>query len=67
MSVLRLIPKVRQTETFVVPPSSAVTTAAIFSASIATGRPPRRPLRDRPHPFLGQGSLELCQSAEDME
>jgi len=45
MSVLRLIPKVRQTAAFVVPPSSAVTTAAIFSASIATGRPPRRPRR----------------------
>ena len=45
MSVLRLIPKVRQTAAFVVPASSAVTTAAIFSASIATGRPPRRPRR----------------------
>ena len=37
MSVLRLIPKVRQTAAFVAPPSSAATTAAIFSASIATG------------------------------
>ena len=45
MSVLRLIPKVRQTAAFVVLPSSAVTTAAIVSASIATGRPPRRPRR----------------------
>ncbi len=45
MSVLRLIPKVRQTAAFVAPPSSAATTAAIFSASIATGRPPCRPRR----------------------
>ena len=45
MSVLRLIPKVRHTAAFVAPPSSAATTAAIFSASIATGRPPRRPRR----------------------
>ena len=45
MSVLRLIPKVRQTAAFVAPPSSAAMTAAIFSASIATGRPPRRPRR----------------------
>ena len=45
ISVLRLIPKVRQTAALVAPPSSAATTAAIFSASIATGRPPRRPRR----------------------
>ena len=40
--MLRLIPRVRQTAAFVAPPSSAATTAAIFSASIATGRPRRR-------------------------
>jgi len=45
MSVLRLTAKVRQTAAFVAPPSSAATTAAIFSVSIATGRPPRRPRR----------------------
>ena len=45
MSVLRLIPKVRQTAAFVAPPSSAATTAAIFSGSIVTGRPPHRPRR----------------------
>jgi hypothetical protein len=45
MSVLRLMPKVRQTAALVAPPSSATTTAASFSPSIATGRPPRRPRR----------------------
>ena len=48
MSVLRLIPKVRQTAALVAPPSSAAMTAAIFSASIATGRPPRRRAAARP-------------------
>ncbi len=42
MSVLRLIAKVRHTAAFVAPPSSAATTAVIFSVSITTGRPRRR-------------------------
>ena len=45
MSVLRLIPKVRQTAALEAPPSSAEVTAASFSASIVVGRPPRRPRR----------------------
>jgi hypothetical protein len=44
-SVLRLMPNVRQTAAFVAPLSSAAITAASFSASIAGGRPPRRPRR----------------------
>ena len=36
MSVLRLIAKVRHTAAFVAPPSSAATTAVIFSVSITT-------------------------------
>jgi hypothetical protein len=43
--VLRLTPKVRQTEALVAPASNAATTALSFSASIAAGRPPRRPRR----------------------
>ena len=45
MSVLRLIPNVRQTAALEAPLSSAEVTAASFSASIAVGRPPRRPRR----------------------
>src|SRR3954462_9533956 len=45
ISVLRLTPKVRQTAALVAPPSRAVITAPSFSASMATGRPPRRPRR----------------------
>src|SRR3954465_8552334 len=41
ISVLRLMPKVRQTAALVAPPSTAVITAPSFSASMATGRPPR--------------------------
>ena len=72
MSVLRLIPKVRQTAAFVAPPSSAATTAVSFSASIATGRPPPAAAASRggktgANPLLDQRSLELRQRAEDME
>ena len=69
MSVLRLIPKVRQTAAFVAPPSSAATTAVIFSASIVTGRPPRRrgSRKASENPLLDQRALELRQRAEDVE
>src|SRR5215831_11326169 len=67
MSVLRLIAKVRQTAAFVAPPSSAATTAAIFSASIATGRPSCRPRRRGANPLLNQRSLELRQRSKDMK
>ena len=45
ISVLRRMPKVRQTAALVTPPSSAAITAPSFSALTATGRPPRRPRR----------------------
>jgi hypothetical protein len=66
------MPEVRQTAALVAPPSSAATTAASFSASIAEGRPPRRPrhraaARHGSDPLLGQGALELCQSAQDLK
>ena len=72
MSVLRLMPKVRQTAALVAPPSSAAVTAASFSASMAAGRPPRRPRRRAAaspalDPLLDQRPLELGQRAENVE
>jgi len=51
MSVLRLIPNVRQTAALLAPLSSAVITAA----SIATGRPPR--WQYQPRPVIGHNRL----------
>ena len=65
-----MMPKVRQTAALVAPPSSAAVTAASFSASIATGRPPWRPRRRAESgldPLLDQRPLELGEGAENVE
>src|SRR5687767_7211662 len=77
ISVLRLMPKVRQTAALVAPPLRAVITAPSFSASMATGRDgdgPAAPAalpagRRKPslHALLDQRSLELRERAEDVK
>jgi hypothetical protein len=72
MSVLRRMPKVRQTAALVAPLSSAVITALSFSASMATGRPPRRLAaaygrEPRLHTLLDQRPFELRKRPEDVE
>jgi hypothetical protein len=70
MSVLRLIPNVRQTAALEAPPSSAEVTAASFSASIVVGRPsPATPRGGQPslNPLLDERPFKLRQRAEHMK
>ena len=72
ISVLRLMPKVRQTAALVAPPSSAVITAAEFlgidrDGTTATTTATACGSKPRLHPLLDQRPFELRQRPEDME
>ena len=72
ISVLRRMPKVRQTAALVAPPSSAAITAPSFSASIddgtaATTTATARGRKPRLYTLLDQRPLELRQRPEDVE